>query len=197
MIMSRTIIAAAIVSIAGCGGGGDDGRPDTSPLQKYVGAHGYCDGHERVMMTITQPSGNVLSMSQRTDYYSVAGCTGAILASEVMSDPANAVYISTGTTTVTGIRSDGVIDYYGISSHEVDRIRVSSAPSTKFLRAGPGLEMIGGRQCIVYSDGGKTCFSSDAPPGGSTDAGLAIAGPALLLLNATAQGYALDASYSR
>lgn len=189
-----TCIVGMLLTACGGGGGGDGGGtppPATQgPLAKYVGTYTFCEGNERVTLTVTANGGTQLSLSQKSDYYQTSGCTGAVVGLETLSSPLTATYVSTGAAQVTGWPAAN-----SVTTYTVDRLAIT-APATTWSLTGSGVTTINGRPCVRYT-GGQTCLESIANPALSTTGGLVFTDTALLLLEATATGYARDTAYPR
>ena len=189
------LVPLLALAVAGCGGGGgsDNSTPPPGaqgPLAKYVGTYSVCEGNERITLTVTANGGSQLSLTPRSDYYQTTGCTGAVVGVETLSSPLTASYVSTGAAQVTGWPAAA-----SVATYTVDRLAIT-APATTWSLTGSGVTTINGRPCVRYTNG-QTCLDAVSNPALSTTGGLAFADSTLLLLNATAAGYARDTAYQR
>ena len=177
--------------LAACGGGGSDSGGDSpSPLAKYVGTYAFCDGNEKVQLSISTIDSRSISLIQRSDYYMDRNCVGAVVGTETQSAPLTATYVSTGTSTVIGYPSAS-----SVATYVVDRLSIN-VPALTVSLTGTGVTTINGQSCVVYSNG-RACIGGPPTPAQGVVGGLAFTDVALLLLTGTATGYERDVAFPR
>lgn len=195
-IQGYALVGAVVALLAGCGGGGsDDGgsnEPLVGPLNRYAGTYTNCEHNERSTLTITSISVNSISISERTDYSQESNCTGGIVATDSMSEHATGTFVSTSQALVTGYPAPN-----SVATYTVDRLSLSIPAYTVSL-TGPGVRIINGQPCVVYT-GGQTCLTGalSYPATANVIGGLTFTDVALLTLEATASGYERGYAYPR
>jgi len=152
----KYIITATIFSVlVGCGGGGANSSPDSqqklnSPLEKYVGNYGSCDGnHAYDLITNRINADSTLTITPKTYYYDKADCTGEVKATETWSAGLETKYKSTQEVGVYGIVFMG-------ERRLVDLV-TTSAENISLSLAGSGVT----NNCVAYTSG-NYCLESAA-----------------------------------
>lgn len=176
------LAAVAALSACGGGGGGDSAQPQNGPLEKYVRSYAFCEGHEKVQLTIASVNSNSVTLSKRSDYYQEVNCAGAVVGTETNSQPLQATYVSSETATVTGWPA-------ALSSARftVDRVTVN-LPAYDITLTGTGVSTINGKRCVSYT-GGQTCLNQTTIPAEVFPAGLVLTDTAMLMVEPTSTGY--------
>lgn len=191
--------------VTACGGGGSSGGgssitpaipPVAAPLAAYAGTwESACDVYERETATFTIDANGVLLIATKTEYFSVVGCTGSILATETLSANFSAVY--TGTVDASVQLAAGA----AATAIKVDTVN-SSVPAYSMQISGPGVVRAtqnGKPQwCINYGGGSQTCVNDDgAQPAATARGGLYLKGNQLFSLDANGSAFAVGGIYTK
>lgn len=196
MRCQRSCLSLALsLALVACGGGGGEGasqQTGAGPLAKYLGTYTGCKDHIKSTLVMASRDAASISVTQTDEYYPNQDCTGALLATSVMSAPLTAAYLSTGVAAITGWPAPN-----DTASQEVDRVEVRFPPGFKTALSGSGVVTIDGEQCIQYSPAQTVCFASDPQPAPVVAAGFALTSNGVLLMSATPTGYELDLALQR
>jgi hypothetical protein len=153
--MKYIIATAAFSILVGCGGGGTNSSSESqqklnSPLEKYAGNYGSCDGnHAYDLITNQINHDSTLTITPKTYYYDKADCTGEIKATETWSAGLQTKYKSTQEVGVYGVVFMG-------ERRLVDQV-TASAENISLSLSGPGVT----NNCVAYT-GGNYCLDGTA-----------------------------------
>jgi hypothetical protein len=195
-----TVIAMGI-SACGGGGGGSDAAATTAvvgPLTKYEGTWGQgCDSHERTTYNFTASNGGTsLAITEKSEYFDNAGCTGAIVATGTYSRPEivaqyNKTEANAPVKMLTGQMVTGSVDVVTAEG---------SGEAINFTGSGVTSSVVNGKTVwhIVYN-GGSNDLTVDIKTG-SQQGGLLLLNGELLeldLANASATSFNVNSRYIR
>jgi hypothetical protein len=206
--MKHTCLAGALLlALSACGGGGTQNNgvsPPVSaspatPLAAYIGTWATaCSFHaiDTIAITRAPGSGEAISMTYKTDYYSGANCTGAILGTWTRSASATAAY--DGTVDASVVFTQGV----AALPARVDKV-TTTLPAHTWLVTGPGVvySVVNGyaQWCIAYANGDGACLADPGTvsAGIALPAGLTIQHKVLYELSSVASVYQVLKGYQR
>jgi len=190
-LLSTVAITIPLLAACGGGGGASDPVPDSSrPLAKFVRSYVYCDGNERAQLTIAEVNSTTISLTIKSDYYQNTNCAGAIVGTESVSAPIQAIHQSTGSATVTGWPAAN-----STATLSVDRTTFQ-IPALTTTVTGTGVTTVNGERCVAYTNG-RTCIDVSPTTAQTIVGGLAFTDTALLILTATSTGYTREEAYPR
>jgi len=142
----KIVVGAAVTAtMVACGGGGDSGGSSggsvsvNNPLKKYEGTYFFCDGNDKSTVTFSATGADGLSVIFSSEVYSGANCSGNILGSYKLDEPALITYKDATSATLPPAT---VFPF----SATVDRLTISIGPTTGTLK-GSGVK----DNCVSYS----------------------------------------------
>lgn len=174
--LSLTLLTLAS-ALTACGGGGGGGggtagtptAPVSAPFAKYEGEwKGPCQSHLRETVTlVASNNATVLAISDKSDYFANADCSGGIVATGVYSQPiAKLSYAATEANASVKLQTGETV------TGAVDRGTATATDATiSFTGSGASSTVSGGKTTwhIAYNGGGLDIVIdtiSGASPGG-------------------------------
>jgi hypothetical protein len=197
------MISALCGVIAGCGGGGDSPM-DTAPvvverLASYIGSwSSECAAHEIDSSTIVRTPGTTdsVNISNKTDYYSGANCTGTILGTSTDSATFTAKYVTTVNSSVVLTTGSAAVPT------TLDQVTASRTQGAQTV-SGPGVVRTvknGQSQwCIDFGGGNSTCITDmgTQPAQSGASGGLFLQGSNLFVLSPSGNIYTVDSKLTK
>jgi hypothetical protein len=205
------LAGALLLAISACGGGGDTPSSGATPpvsttpatpataLAAYISTWATsCNFHAIDTATITRApgSGEAISIAYKTDYYSNADCTGAILGTWTQDASATAVYVATVDAPVVFTQGAAAVPA------RVDGV-TTTLPRHNWLVTGSGVvhTVVNGfaQWCINYANGDGSCIADAGPysAGPLSFVGLTMQGNVMYELRANEPLYLVNKAYRR
>jgi hypothetical protein len=191
--------------IAGCGGGGGGDTPvSTAPvvverLAAYIGSwSSACAGHEIDSSTLVRTPGTTdsINITNKSEYYAGANCTGTILGTSTDSAIFTAKYVATVNSSVIFTTGSAAVPT------TLDQVTASRTQGVQTV-SGPGVVRTvknGQPQwCIDFGGGNSTCIMDmgTQPAQSGASGGLLLQGNNMFVLSPSGSVYTIDSKLTK